>query len=115
LSEQVLRLFIAAEEISDADLTKIYAPPPLRLLWTQITPSRQGWISVYCGFSRPNFCFKDLGMQAVINLLSLCLATPAKDCLLVSTGDTGPAALQAVSDVDNPLLTILVHYPDGQI
>ena len=30
-------------------------------------------------------------------------------------GDTGPAAVQAVSDAANPLLTILVHYPDGQI
>ena len=36
--------------------------------------------------------------------------------LLVSTtGDTGPAAVQAVSDINNPLLTILVHYPLGQI
>ena len=31
------------------------------------------------------------------------------------TGDTGPAAVHAVSDVANPLLTIIVHYPHGQI
>lgn len=30
-------------------------------------------------------------------------------------GDTGPAAVQAVNDASNPLLTILVHYPHGQI
>ena len=35
--------------------------------------------------------------------------------LAATTGDTGPAAVQAVSDVNNPLLTILVHYPLGQI
>lgn len=31
------------------------------------------------------------------------------------TGDTGPAAVHAVSDVANPLLSIIVHYPRGQI
>ena len=36
--------------------------------------------------------------------------------LLVSTtGDTGPAAVQAVADIASPLLTLLVHYPYGQI
>ena len=36
--------------------------------------------------------------------------------LIVSTtGDTGPAAVQAVNDAANPLLTLLVHYPLGQI
>jgi threonine synthase len=35
--------------------------------------------------------------------------------LVATTGDTGPAAVQAVSDVANPLLTLLVHYPEGQI
>lgn len=32
-----------------------------------------------------------------------------------TTGDTGPAAVHAVSDVANPLLSIIVHYPRGQI
>lgn len=35
--------------------------------------------------------------------------------VVATTGDTGPAAVQAVSDCANPLLTILVHYPNGQI
>jgi len=30
-------------------------------------------------------------------------------------GDTGPAAVHAVSNVANPLLSIIVHYPRGQI
>ena len=56
-------------------------------------------------------------MRAVVNLLSY-FATKRKrsTTLLVSTtGDTGPAAVQAISDANNPLLTILVHYPLGQI
>lgn len=39
-----------------------------------------------------------------------------KHCYFVgSQGDTGPAAVHAVSEAANPLLTILVHYPHGQI
>ena len=56
-------------------------------------------------------------MRAVVNVLSyFSTLRNCKTTLLVSTtGDTGPAAVQAVSDVANPLLTILVHYPKGQI
>lgn len=35
--------------------------------------------------------------------------------LVATTGDTGPAAVQAVSRVNNPLVRILVHFPLGQI
>jgi threonine synthase len=68
-------------------------------------------------FSGPTFCFKDFGMRPVIHLLSY-FATKRNQpiTLLVSTtGDTGPAAVHAVHEVANPLLTILVHYPHGQI
>lgn len=34
---------------------------------------------------------------------------------MATTGDTGPAAVQAVSRVNNPLVRILVHFPLGQI
>lgn len=56
-------------------------------------------------------------MRAVVNILShFATLRKRKTTLLVSTtGDTGPAAVQAVSDVANPLLTILVHFPKGQI
>ncbi len=32
-----------------------------------------------------------------------------------TTGDTGPAAVQAVQDLDSPHMGIVVHYPQGQI
>jgi len=56
-------------------------------------------------------------MRGVVNLLShFATLRDTKTTLLVSTtGDTGPAAVQAVSDAANPLLTILVHYPQDQI
>eukprot|EP00984_Skeletonema_dohrnii_P012381 scaffold5017_cov105-Skeletonema_dohrnii-CCMP3373.AAC.4 len=56
-------------------------------------------------------------MRPVINLLSYFAELRSRPItLLVSTtGDTGPAAVHAVNDASNPLLTILVHYPHGQI
>lgn len=43
-------------------------------------------------------------------------AAPSKVVLTAATtGDTGPAAVQAVQDLDSPYLGIVVHYPEGQI
>ena len=56
-------------------------------------------------------------MRPVINLLShfATLRNRPITLLVSTTGDTGPAAVHAVNDASNPLLTILVHYPHGQI
>jgi threonine synthase len=56
-------------------------------------------------------------MRPVINLLSHFaeLRNRPITLLVSTTGDTGPAAVHAVNDASNPLLTILVHYPHGQI
>jgi threonine synthase len=47
-------------------------------------------------------------MQAVIRLLSHVASKRNREItlLVLTTGVTGSAALQAISDVDNPLLTI---------
>jgi threonine synthase len=68
-------------------------------------------------FHGPTFCFKDLGMRAVIGLLAYFAKQRQSAITLVvsTTGDTGPAAVQAVQDVNSPYLGILVHYPQGQI
>lgn len=56
-------------------------------------------------------------MRGVVNLLShfATLRDTNTTLVVATTGDTGPAAVQAVSDAANPLLTILVHYPNNQI
>ena len=56
-------------------------------------------------------------MRPVINLLSYFAnrRRQATTLLVATTGDTGPAAVRAVKDLDSPLLTIVVHYPLGQI
>ena len=65
----------------------------------------------------PTYCFKDLGLQVLLRVLSY-FATKrgARATLLVSTtGDTGPAALRAAADVNNPLLRIVCFYPEGMV
>ena len=119
LAAAVLRLFIAPQEVSDNDLLQIctsafegFTDPDHAVPVVKV-----GSLYIAELFHGPTFCFKDLGMRGVINLLSyFVLKRKRPITLLVSTtGDTGPAALQAVSDVANPLLTIVVHYPNDQI
>lgn len=68
-------------------------------------------------FHGPTFCFKDLGMRVTIYLLNYFATKRNSTVTLVvsTTGDTGPAAVRAVTDLDSPHLGILVHYPEGQI
>ena len=68
-------------------------------------------------FHGPTFCFKDLGQQLLVRLLAhFARRRDQKRTFLVSTtGDTGPAAMRAVSDAACPNLQIVVFYPDGQI
>eukprot|EP00957_Ditylum_brightwellii_P036369 2753858-Ditylum_brightwellii.AAC.1 len=54
-------------------------------------------------------------MRLVVNILSHFSSSTPTTLLVATTGDTGPAAVRAVSDAQNPNLSILVHYPKGQI
>ncbi|KAG7373315.1 threonine synthase [Nitzschia inconspicua] len=69
-------------------------------------------------FHGPTFCFKDFGLRVTIQWLNF-FATRrnASVTLIVSTtGDTGPAAVQAVQDCNSSSrLGVLVHFPQGQI
>jgi threonine synthase len=68
-------------------------------------------------FHGPTYCFKDFGLRTTIQLLNyFAIKHQTKVTLVVSTtGDTGPAAVQAVQDCGSRHLGILVHYPEGQI
>jgi threonine synthase len=68
-------------------------------------------------FHGPTFCFKDLGLRILINFMaSFARKRNQRITLLAATtGDTGPAAVQAVQDSGCDLLSIVVHYPKGQI
>lgn len=152
LMQRVLRMFISGDEVTDEELcvvceaaltgfvdpshavpiVPIYVPKQPRTTPhpdgdQNDSPSPPFYVSEL--FHGPTFCFKDLGMRAVIQLLSL-FATKrnrAITLLVSTTGDTGPAAVKAVSDLSNNnsnsssnskrhgLLKIAVHYPHHQI
>eukprot|EP01062_Namystynia_karyoxenos_P043905 TRINITY_DN32167_c0_g1_i1.p2 TRINITY_DN32167_c0_g1~~TRINITY_DN32167_c0_g1_i1.p2 ORF type:complete len:524 (+),score=120.18 TRINITY_DN32167_c0_g1_i1:63-1634(+) len=65
----------------------------------------------------PTFCFKDLGMQVLVRLLALFSSRSGRNrTLLASTsGDTGPALVEAVGGAASPHLRCWVFYPRGQI
>jgi len=121
LAFEVLRCYIAMEEVSDGDLRSICqlsfhdgfdAPDDVVVPVLQV-----GNLYVSELFHGPTFCFKDLGMRALINLLAhfsvkRCRTTTL---LVATTGDTGPAAAKAVCDSNCPYLRIIVHFPLGQI
>lgn len=132
LAFDILRRFITEGEINSSDLADICAaamsgsasqknPVPIRT-----TSARK--IHVAEQFHGPTFCFKDLGQQFTIRLLEhFARKAGAKKQIVVSTtGDTGPAALQAVADASAPsaggdheklqsYLSITMAHPDGQI
>eukprot|EP00979_Chaetoceros_neogracilis_P013719 scaffold4037_cov265-Chaetoceros_neogracile.AAC.1 len=121
LASQVTRMFISPDEISDSRLTSIFEASFVKgfdaSVGSTVPIKKIGSSFMVELFHGPTFCFKDLGMRAVVNMLSYFATKRQKNITLVvsTTGDTGPAAVQAVADADNKLMTLLVHFPKGQI
>lgn len=121
LAYNILRLFISPAEISDAELDSIcdasFRQGFDETLESTVPVKKIGQMYVAELFHGPTQCFKDLGMRVVVKMLShFATKSNRSITLLVSTtGDTGPAACQAVSDANNRLMTLLVHYPNNQI
>lgn len=119
LTFALLRLLIDVKEVDDAALRQICSSG----LTGFVNPNQAvpvvpvGGLYVAELFHGPTFCFKDFGLRGLVNFLSYFASKRQRrmNLLVATTGDTGPAAVQAVSDVANPLLTLLVHYPEGQI
>lgn len=123
LAFQSLRMFISPDEIPNSELENICQASFVKGFDGSVgstIPVRQvgSGSSYIVELSHgPTFCFKDLGMRATVNMLSFFAAKRQKCLTLVvsTTGDTGPACVQAVNDAANPFMTLLVHYPHGQI
>ncbi|KAJ8613245.1 hypothetical protein CTAYLR_004545 [Chrysophaeum taylorii] len=80
-----------------------------------LSPLRGGVVAEL--FHGPTQCFKDLSMPFLVRVLARFAAERgARKTLVVSTtGDTGPAAVRAVSSVASPYLRVLCFYPEGMI
>jgi threonine synthase len=144
LMYNILRMFIDPNEISDDELLLIcnesvqgfddpincipvvpfYQPSPSSTLSSSSsTTKRKPSFYVSELFHGPTFCFKDLGMRAVIHLLYTFAKKKQEQTkkqqtitLVVSTtGDTGPAAAQTIYDMNDPIMNIIIHYPYQQI
>jgi threonine synthase len=140
LMYQVLRRFIDVTEVPDEALRCICraaldgfrdpgrAVPLVELRCGDEDDDDDACLTIAELFHGPTFCFKDLGMRAVLGLLQHFGRQRQRTItLLVSTtGDTGPAAARAVADQANAggggggtgsssFLKLAVHYPHGQI
>jgi len=119
----VIRRFIDESEICDEDLLEIMNSTysqfidPANAVTVVQPPNVPSNVYISELFNGPTNCFKDLGLQGLINLLVyFCKKFDRRRTLVVATtGDTGPAAIKAVADADCELLNIVVNYPEGQI
>lgn len=125
-----LRPFIGTEEISDTALKKIVLAAYAGFMHdrtvpvTKVEDSKSNTFYVGELYHGPTFCFKDLGMQIAIRFLDhFARKRETPHTIFVgTTGDTGPAALQAVADTkanapsgDKTMLRIAVGFPMGEI
>ncbi len=134
LATEILHPFIGDEGISKSQLKVLLSKalagfdvpdenqvPVVPLTKTYDDVGDENSVDCYVAelFHGPTQCFKDLGMRATIFLMNHFTSKmehPRKVVLTAATtGDTGPAAVQAVQDLDSSNLGIVVHYPDGQI
>lgn len=124
LAAKIMRLFISTEEIPDIEIQQICKKSFEDAFESKdsdhdsiIPIVKIGNSHIIELFHGPTFCFKDFGMQAVVNILSYFSTKRNKKINLIvsTTGDTGPACVAAVAGAANPNLTLLVHFPKGQI
>lgn len=117
LAEAVLAIFVG-EELTAQELRSVVDGAYSGFTSSDIVPVvRVGGILVSELFHGPTFCFKDLGQQPLVRLLALFAERRGerRTMLVSTTGDTGPAAMRAVSDAASPNLEIVVFFPEGQI
>lgn len=122
LATEIMRMFILQEEIPDECLKDICKKSFVDAFDLQKGESiipivKVGNAHMVELFHGPTFCFKDFGMQAVIQILSFFSNKRKKKIKLVvsTTGDTGPACAFAVNAAANSNLNLLVHFPKDQI
>lgn len=126
LALELMKLF-AGDELTEAELAEVVRGSYANFSHPEIVPvvalQRRGaadaesQVFIAELFHGPTFCFKDLGQQLLVRLLAHFSKrrNQRRTFLVSTTGDTGPAAMRAVSDAACANLQIIVFFPDGQI
>lgn len=117
LAEAILSMFVG-DELPAAELTSLLHSCYADFDCEEVVPVRKvGNIFVAELFHGPTFCFKDLGQQPLVRLLARFAEKRSRrhTMLVATTGDTGPAAMRAVSDSGSPNIDMVVFFPEGQI
>lgn len=116
LAEAILALFVG-EELPHAELRAL-ARNCYAGFGAGVVPVRRvGGLFVAELFHGPTLCFKDFGQQPLVRLLARFAERrgETRTVLVSTTGDTGPAAMRAVSDAASDSLRIVTFFPAGQI
>ena len=109
----VLRPFIAQEELDDATLRRIlrecYAAFP-----REVIKLENRILELFRG---PTGCFKDLGLPFLVRIIAHFTdkRQERRTLLVATTGDTGPACVDAASRLTSTSLRVICCYPQGQV
>lgn len=117
LAEALLAMFVG-DEVEEGELHSLVCSAYQGFTAEQVVPVvRVGGLLVVELFHGPTFCFKDLGLQPLIRLIAHFAEKreEQRTMIVATTGDTGPAAMRAVSDAGSPNMKIVVFFPEGQI
>jgi len=118
LAETLFLLFVGSELGGHDELRRLVHCCYEGFSCKEIVPVRRvGGLHVAELFHGPTFCFKDLGQQPLVRMLAHFAKQRGirRTMLVNTTGDTGPAAMRAVTDSGSSNLDILVFFPQGQI
>lgn len=119
LACEILKLFVGEDEVPHEDIDRICSKAYRGFQRDDMVPvlPLAGGVFVAELFHGPTFCFKDFGLRIVINFMAYFAEKRRQriTLLVATTGDTGPAAVKAVEDSGSKFLSIVVHYPHGQI
>jgi len=116
LAFAVMRMFIGAQEISDAELRDLVERSYASFSAAEVLPLRQvGDLHILELFHGPTLAFKDVALQFLGNLFEYILQKTGQSLNIVgaTSGDTGSAAIYGVRG--KAKINIFIMHPQGKV